>query len=205
MHIAEGVLPAKVLISGGVLSACFTAYGLKKLKYENIPKVALLSGLFFIGSFIHVPLGPTSVHLILNSIVGIFGGWASFPAILIALFLQAIMFGFGGITTLGVNTFNMAFPAVCAYLFFKYIVLKYENNKTIFSIFLFIIGAGSVFMAALLLSLSLYLAGQKFFEVAKIAFIAHIPVMVIEGIIVVFMILYIKKVYPEILNLEGTK
>ncbi len=201
MHIAEGVLPAKILISGGVLSACFTAYGLKKLKYKDIPRVALLSGLFFIGSFIHVPLGPTSVHLILNSIVGIFAGWASFPAILIALFLQAIMFGFGGITTLGVNTFNMAFPAILAFFFFNYFIKKNYNKKFIFYFSIFLTGAGSVFFSALLLSLSLYLAGQKFFEVAKIAFVAHIPVMVIEGLIVMFMIAYIKKVYPEILEL----
>jgi len=202
MHIAEGVLPAKILISGGVLSACFTAYGLKKLKYKNIPKVALLSGLFFLGSFIHVPLGPTSVHLILNSIVGIFAGWASFLAILIALFLQAIMFGFGGITTLGVNTFNMAFPSILAYFFFKKFIMKNLNNRFILYISLFLTGAGTVFLSALLLSLSLYLSGQKFYEVAKIAFVAHLPVMVIEGIIVLFMILYIKKVFPEILELE---
>ncbi len=202
MHIAEGVLPAKILISGGVISACFTAYGLKKLKYKEIPKVAILSGLFFIGSFIHIPLGPTSVHLILNSIVGIFAGWASFPAIMIALFLQAIMFGFGGITTLGVNTFNMAFPSILAYFFFYNFAIKRKSNKFLFSLSLFLTGAGSVAFSAFLLSFSLFLAGQKFYEVAKIAFIAHIPVMIIEGIIVLFMITYILKVYPELLEKE---
>ncbi len=200
MHIAEGILPAKVLIGGGVLTAAFTAIGLKKMKYKDIPKVALMSGLFFIGSFIHVPLGPTSVHLILNSIVGIFLGFASFPAILIALFLQAIMFGFGGITTLGVNTFNMAFPSILAFYAFRY--LMKNDKKFILYPGLFLIGSGTVFLSALLLSLSLYLAGQKFFEVAKIAFIAHIPIMIIEGLIVLFMILFLKKVFPEIIENE---
>ncbi len=199
MHIAEGVLPAKELIAGGVIAAGFTYIGLKKLKNKDIPKVALLSGLFFIGSFIHVPLGPTSVHLILNSIIGIFLGFASFPAILIALFLQAVLFGFGGVTTLGVNTINMALPAVFAFYFFKWLI-RHQDNKRIFYPGLFIIGSGSVFLSAILLSISLYIAGKKFIEVAKIAFLAHIPVMIIEGFIVLFLILFIKRSYPEILE-----
>lgn len=199
MHIAEGVLPARVLIGGGVLSAAFTAIGLKKLKDKDIPKTALLSGLFFIASFIHVPLGPTSVHLVLNSVVGIFLGFASFPAILVALFLQAVLFGFGGLTTLGVNTFNMGFPAIVAFYFFR-AICKIKNKRKPFLLGLFLIGSGSVGLSALLLSISLYLAGSNFGEVAKLAFIAHMPVMLVEGLIVMFLILFLEKSYPELLE-----
>ncbi len=202
MHIAEGILPARVLIGGGALSTAFTAIGLKKLKDKDIPKAALLSGLFFIGSFIHIPLGPTSVHLVLNSVVGIFLGFASFPAILVALFLQAVLFGFGGLTTLGVNTFNMGLPAIASFYFFKvlYRIHRGKGKRKLFLLGLFLIGSGSVALSALLLSFSLYLAGSKFGEVAKLAFIAHVPVMLVEGFIVLFLVLFLEKSYPELLE-----
>ena len=104
MHISEGVLSGPVLLSGAALAAAGTAIGLKKLDYDQIAKAGMLSGAFFVASLIHVPLGPTSVHLIMNGLVGLLLGWAAFPAILVALALQAVFFQFGGITSLGVNT-----------------------------------------------------------------------------------------------------
>jgi len=112
MHISEGVLSGNVLIAGCVLTAAGTAVGLKKLDYERMPQVALLSAAFFVASLIHVPIGPGNVHLVLNGLLGVFLGWVAFPAVLIATLLQAILFQFGGLTSLGVNTVNMALPAV---------------------------------------------------------------------------------------------
>ena len=118
MHISEGILSAPVLISGVALTAAGTAIGLKKLDYDRIMSVAILAATFFVASLIHVPLGPGSVHLVLNGLLGVVLGWASFPAILTALLLQAIFFQYGGLVVLGVNTFNMAAPALlCFYLF----------------------------------------------------------------------------------------
>ena len=78
---------------------------LKKLRNEDIPKVGVLSAGFFVAGLIHVPIGFASVHLVLNGLVGIILGWLSFPAIFVGLLLQSIMFQYGGITALGVNTF----------------------------------------------------------------------------------------------------
>jgi hypothetical protein len=101
MHISEGVLSGPVLLSGAALAAAGTAIGLKKLDYDQIAKAGMLSGAFFVASLVHVPLGPMSVHLIMNGLVGLLLGWAAFPAILVALALQAVFFQFGGITALG--------------------------------------------------------------------------------------------------------
>ena len=68
--------------------------------------------MFFVGSLIAVPVGPSSVHLLLAGLMGIMLGTATFPAIAIALLLQALLFGFGGLTTLGVNIVNCAMPGV---------------------------------------------------------------------------------------------
>ena len=124
MHISEGILSGPVLISGVVLAAAGTAIGLKKLDYERIPRAAILSAAFFVASLIHVPIGPSSVHLILNGIIGLILGWGAFPVILVALVLQAVFFQFGGITTLGVNTMIMAFPAIICYYLFGGLVRK---------------------------------------------------------------------------------
>ncbi|GAH32229.1 unnamed protein product, partial [marine sediment metagenome] len=70
MHILEGILSAPVLVTEATITTTAVAYGLKKLKYRQIPKVAILSSVFFVGFFNSVPLGPSSVHLILNGIIG---------------------------------------------------------------------------------------------------------------------------------------
>ena len=129
MHISEGVLSAPVLVTGAVLAAAGVAVGLKKMDYEKIPQVAVLSSAFFVASLIHVPIGPSSIHLIINGINGLLLGWLCFPSILVALSLQAILFQFGGITVLGINTVNMALPGVICYYLFNRLV----NQKRVFS------------------------------------------------------------------------
>ena len=108
MHISEGVLSAPVLIIGAVAAVAGTTWGLKKLDLEQIPQAAMLAAGFFVASLIRVPIGPASVHLILNGVVGMLLGWTAFPVILVALILQGVFFQFGGFTTLGVNTLIMA-------------------------------------------------------------------------------------------------
>lgn len=112
MHISEGVLSPAILSGGYILTAVGTCFGLRKTDYSRLTTTAVLASVFFVASLIHVPLGPGSAHLILNGLLGLFLGWAVFPALLVALLLQAVLFRYGGIAVLGVNTFDMAFPAV---------------------------------------------------------------------------------------------
>src|SRR4030042_7141130 len=119
MHISEGVLSPAVLAGGVALTVVGTAIGLKKMDYEAIPRVAILSAAFFGASLIHVPVGPVGLHLVLNGRMGLLLGWLAVPAILIALFLQALLFQFGGLTALGVNTVAMAGPAVLSFYSYR--------------------------------------------------------------------------------------
>ncbi|MEJ2474477.1 MAG: cobalt transporter CbiM [Desulfobacterales bacterium] len=196
MHISEGVLSAPVLVSGGALAAAGTAIGLKKIDYDHIARVGILSATFFVASLVHVPIGPSSVHLIMNGIVGLLLGWAAFPAILVALLLQAVFFQFGGITTLGVNTIIMALPAViCYYLFAP---LLHKDRK-----FLLLAGFGCGFCAVLfggvIVGLALMFTEENFLKVAMLVVTAHIPVMIIEGIVTAFCVAFLKKVQPAML------
>jgi cobalt/nickel transport system permease protein len=197
MHISEGVLSAPVLVSGMALAAAGTAIGLKKLNYDHVAKAGMLSAAFFVASLIHVPIGPSNVHLVLNGIVGLLLGWAAFPAILVALVLQAVLFQFGGITTLGVNTVIMALPAVVCWFAFGSLIHK--NNATAM-VAAFACGSLSVLLGAVLVGLALVFTEENFLEVSAIVIAAHLPVMIIEGIVTALCVAFLKKVQPELLN-----
>jgi len=200
MHISEGVLSAPVLISGVLIAAAGVAIGLKKTENEKIPEVGVLSAAFFVASLIHVPLGPTSVHLILNGLVGLLLGWAAFPAILVGLVFQAILFQFGGLTTLGVNTVTMALPAVIGYYLFGPIVRGKNHKRALAGAFF--CGAFGVLGAAFLVAFALFWTGQSFLEAGKMVIYAHIPVMVIEGILALFCVGFLRKVKPGLLEVK---
>ena len=62
MHIAEGVLSPAVLGGGAVLALAGTAQGLRRLEYDRLVAVGILSAAFFVASLIHVPVGLASAR-----------------------------------------------------------------------------------------------------------------------------------------------
>jgi cobalt/nickel transport system permease protein len=202
MHISEGILSAPVLIGGAALTAGGTGVALKQLKNEDIPKVGVLSAAFFVAGLIHVPIGVASVHLVLNGLVGIILGWQAFPAILVGLLLQSVMFQYGGLTALGVNAINMALPALICYALFGRIAAR-TSKSHVSSISAFMTGSLAILLSAIMVGLSLYLTGEAFLAAAKLLVVAHIPVMLIEGFITATTsVTFIKKVKPEMLPTE---
>jgi cobalt/nickel transport system permease protein len=200
MHISEGVLSPAVLTGGAVLAAVGVWMGLRRLDYARLLTVALLASAFFVGSLVHVPLGPGNVHLVLNGLLGMFLGWAVFPALLVALLLQAILFQYGGLAVLGVNVFDMAFPAlVCSWAFGP--LLEHSGARR--AVGAFCCGALSVAGAALLTALALGLSDEGFWVSAQVLLLAHIPIMILEGIIVSLTVSFVARVRPELLLLGG--
>ncbi len=123
MHIPDGFLPPSVAIAGYAVTGGVTWYSLcqinrEKNSQEKIPKASLLTAAFFLASLIHIPVPPGSIHLVLNGLMGVVLGYYAFPAILIGLFFQAVMFQHGGLSTLGVNAAIMGIPAILAYYIF---------------------------------------------------------------------------------------
>ncbi len=196
MHISEGVLNAEILATGAVVGAVFVGLSIKYAKVEQIPKISAFSAIFFIASFIHVPIGVTSIHLILSGLVGAFLGFEAILAIFVALFLQGLLFGYGGITTLGVNTLIMGIPSLLGYYFLH---VK-TDSKVLRSLFDFLVGFVPILLSAFLLSLTLALNGDEFLPIAYLSFISNLPIMVIEGIISLFAIKFVKNVAPQFLG-----
>jgi len=195
MHISEGILSAPILLGGASLTAAGTMIGLKKLDLDRIMEVSMLTATFFVASLIHVPIGPASLHLVLSGLLGIMLGWACFPAILVGLLLQAVFFQYGGLMVLGVNTVNMALPAVlCFYLARP--LLESEKTRPLAG---FIAGSGAILLSAVFMALSLAFTDTGFLATAKITVLANIPIMVIEGFITMFIVSFIGRVHPELL------
>ena len=199
MHIAEGVLSPAVLGAGAVLAAVGTAIGLRRLDYDRLMTVGILSAAFFVGSLIHVPVGFSSVHLILNGLVGVLLGWAAFPAILVALLLQALLFQFGGLTVLGVNTFTMGFSSVLAWYCYRGIAHIWPGPAGIRAT-AFCGGALGVALAAVLTALALAFTSEGFWAAAQLLLLAHLPIMLAEGLITMFTGSFIARVRPEMLQ-----
>ena len=200
-HIPDGVLSFPVLAAGAAVAVAGCAVGLRALDSDRIPQTAVLSSVFFVASLVHFPVGPTSVHLILNGLVGIMLGWTAFPAILIALLLQAVMFGFGGLVVLGVNVANMAVPAVICGLLFLLVARRGHPRATVLAAGA--AGALGVFLTALMVALALALSGREFIDAAKLVVVAHLPVMAIEAVFTAAAISLLIRVKPEFLGLQN--
>ncbi|WP_294228207.1 cobalt transporter CbiM [uncultured Shimia sp.] len=201
MHIVDGALSNPVVIGGALAAAGGIAVGLKSLEIDRIPTAGVLSASFFVASLIHVPIGPSSVHLILNGLAGLLLGWAAFPALFVGLLLQAVFFGFGGLTVLGVNTFNIAMPAVLAWMIFGRLIGR--GSPVQGAIWGGLGGAFAIAATTLFVAVSLALTGDEFLPAAKLVFFAHIPVMAIEAVLTGFAVLLARKVKPE-LFLKGS-
>ncbi|RDE72761.1 cobalt transporter CbiM [Haemophilus sputorum] len=197
MHLSEGVLHSSTLLIGVVGAVLGLAIGLKKMTGDKLPLTALFSAAFFVASTIHIPVGIGSVHLILNGIAGLFLGWRVFPAFLIALTLQALMFSFGGLAVLGVNLCIMALPAVVVRLcVFPWLKANFCRQRLIVSgILSGVIGVGG---AALLASCVLAFDGSnQYHDLISLLLVSHLPVFVVDSLISVGVLLTLAKMLPS--------
>lgn len=197
MHIVDGALSGPVVIGGAMLAAAGIAQGLRHLPVEKIPTAGVLSATFFVASLVHVPIGPSSVHLILNGLAGLVLGWAAFPALFVGLLLQAVFFGFGGVTVLGVNTFDIAAPAVLVGILCR---RGLAGPPAVAAIWGAVGGALAVALTTLCVGVALALSGEEFIPAAKLVFLAHIPVMVVEAAITAAAVSLVRQVKPELFS-----
>ena len=209
MHIPDGVLPASVCGAGYAAAAPVAWYSLRKISREtnpreNVPKAAVLTAAFFVVSWIHVPVPPTSVHLVLNGLLGAVLGYYAFPAILIGLFFQAVMFQHGGLTTLGVNAIIMGVPALLSYHVFHLGTRGSAGRiRTGVSGFLagsIAIGLSTVLFLVILIS---FIPAGLDVEIERAAIytlaVAHVPLMFIEGLFTMLLTLFLHRVRPALL------
>jgi len=211
MHIPDGILPITVSAAGYATSGAVTWYSLRKISQKenaqaSIPKASLLTAAFFVASWIHIPVPPTSVHLVLNGLLGAVLGYYAFPAILIGLFFQAVMFQHGGLTTLGVNATMMGVPAILAFFIFRLRRVVGKESRWGTGVFGFLAGAVGLGIAVLISWGLLITTIPAHLDVeAERASIyaltmAHVPLIVLEGIFTALVALFLQRVKPELLE-----
>jgi cobalt/nickel transport system permease protein len=106
----------------------------------------------FIIMMFNLPIpGGTTGHAVGSAVIAIlFGPWAAIIAVSIALIIQALVFGDGGITAIGANCFNMAvFMPFVAYYIFK-LFGTYTSRKSRVFVASFIAGYFSLVMTSIL-------------------------------------------------------
>jgi cobalt/nickel transport system permease protein len=213
VHIPDGILSAQVCAAGYAVTGLATWYSLRQINRKpdptaEIPKASLLTAAFFVASSIYIPVPPASVHLILNGLLGVVLGYFAFPAILIGLFFQALVIGHGGITTLGVNAAMMGIPALVAYHIFqaRTSVGKVLKEPTRTGVFAFLGGAlglglsALIFLALIILNIPAELdAGAERAAVLALS-IGHIPLAIVEGVFTAMLVLFLRRVKPELLE-----
>ncbi len=198
VHISDGPMAWPWVAAGWFGLSLLLVVAMWRMREEDIPRIGVLSAAFFVGSSIHIPLAflPTSVHLILNGLVGVVLGRRAPLAIVVGLLLQCLLLAHGGITTLGLNTCIIAIPALLAGI--CYPILK-KLGLSPFARGL-LLGAGASAEAVTLNFFALLLGGSDDWELlAKFVLLAHIPVVIVEGVLLGVIVQYLEKVKPEML------
>ncbi|HUA62644.1 MAG TPA: cobalt transporter CbiM [Verrucomicrobiae bacterium] len=126
MHIPDGYLSPSTCAAMYAAASPFWYASLRRLRgllrSRLIPLVSLFSAFSFVVMMFNLPLpGGTTGHAVGVSIASIvLGPWGSILAISVALIIQALFFGDGGITALGANCFNMAIAgSLVAYAIYR--------------------------------------------------------------------------------------
>lgn len=199
-HIPDGVLATPILIGGAVVTGTLVTIAIRRLQPEQIPQAAVMASAFFVASLISVPVGVSTVHLMLNGLMGLVLGWAAVPAIIVALLLQTIFFGYGGVLVLAVNAMNIALPAlICALLLRRPLQRAGKRGSFVIGA---ISGAFAVATTGLLVCTSLALSGNAFVPAAKILFATFLPLALVEAMITGATVSFLKRVSPELFFLE---
>ncbi|MFO0824859.1 MAG: CbiM family transporter [Gemmataceae bacterium] len=199
VHLSDGAMSWSWIAAGWVGLSLLLLVALRGLREDDIPRIGVLSAAFFVGSCIHIPLAvlPTSVHLILNGLVGVVLGRRAPLAITVGLLLQYLLLAHGGLTTLGLNGCIVSLPAVlagaCYPLLKKAGVSPFARGA--------LLGAGAAVSAVTLNFLSLLLGGTENWErLAELVLLAHIPVVLVEGLLLAVVVQYLEQVKPEMLS-----
>ncbi len=183
MHIPDGYLDIEIIIPLNIISLIILVYSFRQIVRKGIDyvRVGAFSAGIFLVQMLNWPIpGGTSAHFLGSGLSAlILGPYLATVAMSSVIIVQALIFGDGGILSLGANIFNMAIAAV----FTAYFVMKIFNWREIGAFFA---GWFSCIAAAFFVGLEIGLSSSF-----KYSLNITIPVMVtwhailgiIEGII----------------------
>jgi len=226
MHIPDGYLGP--ITYGGLWAAMVPIWGYasrqvrKTLKATQVPLLALSAAFSFVIMMFNIPIpAGTTGHATGATLIAILiGPWAGIIAVSIALVIQALVFGDGGITAIGANCFNMAFAEILiGYAIFRLIAGR-QKDATNMQGKRFLIGAAvgsyaginlAAFLTAFELGVQTILHvgrdGRPLYSpfplklTVPAIMVEHLLLFgVVEAIVTVLVLIYLQKSYPDLLR-----
>ena len=217
MHIPEGLLDPITTVVLWIVVIVVMIFGFKKMgkvfeeedSEKMIPYIGVLAATIFAFQFVNYPVpGGTSGHLVGGTLVSvILGPWVAVIVIFMVLVVQAL-FGDGGITAIGANTFNMG--VICGIVGF-YIVkllvlilnktnLKKETKVTVATA----IGSYiAIILAAFSAGVEIGIGGAVPIEIiVPIMIFWHLLIGIGEAVISALIVYFIYKAKPELITTE---
>jgi cobalt/nickel transport system permease protein len=197
VHISTGILANGWIVGGFLLLGLLLLPAFYRLTDQDIPRIGIFTAAFFIASSLRIPLGIGSVHLILNGLVGVTLGRRAMLAVTVGLVLQSLLLHHGGLDALGVNACIVGGPALLAGLLFP--VLRRLGMRPFLRGLL--LGSGAVAASALLNFVVLLIGGKdRWDDLARVVLLAHVPVVVVEGLLLGVLVRYLEQVKPDLLG-----
>lgn len=223
MHIPDNYLsPSTCAVMGTIMlpiwKHCITKVK-KEISKKKLPTLGVCAAFSFLVMMFNLPApGGTTAHAVGAVLIAlILGPYAATIAVTIALLLQALFFGDGGILAFGANSFNMAFviPFV-GYNIFKFFKGRVKSSKGEYigaflgSYIGLVAGAAC---AAIELGIQPLLFKDNLgyplyfpypLKVSITAMVSiHLLIGIVEGLITVGVYAYVKKVSPEVIQTDG--
>jgi cobalt/nickel transport system permease protein len=217
MHIPDGLLDPYTTVVLWIVTIVVMIFGFKKIRnsFEDedseklIPYIGVLAATIFAFQFVNYPVpGGTSGHLVGGTLVGvILGPWAAVVVIFMILIVQSL-FGDGGITAIGANTFNMGIiGGIVGFYIVKLIMMGLNKTNIAKEKKVTIATAIGSYIAIVLAA---FMAGVEIGIGGAIPMAVAIPAMVFwhliigigEAIISAFIVYFIYKVKPELITTE---
>ncbi len=217
MHILDGLLDPVTIVVLWIATLIVLAISFKKVSkvFEEedsdklVPYIGVMAAVIFSFQFVNYPVpGGTSGHLIGGTLVAvIFGPWIALIVLFMVLIVQSL-FGDGGITAIGANSFNMGIICgIGGFYIVKLIVLILNKTKLSKEMKLTIATAiGSyiaILLAAFAVGIQLGLSGKIPMNIAiSVMVFWYLFIGLGEAIISALIVYYIYKAKPELITTE---
>lgn len=211
MHIPDGLMDPLIAAIGWIVALVFLGYAIYringKVDDKTIPFMAILGAGIFVAQMLNFPIGGGTTGHLLGAALAAFllGPWGALVIISVILVIQALIFGDGGLTAMGLNIMNMAvIGSLVAWGTIRIFPNKYEKLAIPIAAWTSVFVA-SIF-AAVELSTSYSISGGIYGISATIAFPTmlgyHAIIGIGEGVITGAIIYYLAKVAPETLRMQ---
>jgi cobalt/nickel transport system permease protein len=134
MHVPDNYLSPSTCLALGTAMVPVWTIAVKKVKQEiskvKMPMLGIGAAFSFLLMMFNVPLpGGTTGHAVGGTLLAILiGPFSACISVTVALFIQALLFGDGGILAFGANCFNMAFVLP----FLGYFIYKFIKDRVTF-------------------------------------------------------------------------